>query len=131
MSNFAHRIEGQCIEVLCPLLADLCKAMDTFHRDSTESFDRLGKLEPEFRSKENWSVYTKDLYNECIYYDPNLEEEKKRLKRENDPSFIEFYKMKQSRNLLGKKGLGALSPRERRKMMSSGKKLDFSRPVYR
>lgn len=44
------------------------------------------------------------MFSESVILDKNLESEKRRLRREQDATFMDFYKLKQSRNLLSSKG---------------------------
>jgi hypothetical protein len=44
------------------------------------------------------------VFSESVISDMNLESERRRLRREQDTTFMDFYKLKQSRNKLSATG---------------------------
>ena len=72
LSVSIQRLNGEHLHMVCPVLADLCGSLDTFHRDTTECYDTLGRLEPDFRLKEDHLSYTKSTVFEPIWgvFDP-------------------------------------------------------------
>ena len=96
LDQLCKKCHVDSIDIVCPTLAGLSYSLETVNRENMDFYDTLGKLSPEFQKDEDPLVYLPHLYKNAIFSDSKFEAERERLYRDNNTSFVDFFKQRQS-----------------------------------
>jgi len=107
LSILSKNIEKKLTDGVVPLTCNFCKLSNEYniqtrpiHKDLHYYGERLRNLHEDIEQ----DFMNKDVFSESVILDKNLESEKRRLRREQDANFMDFYKLKQSRGKLSQRG---------------------------
>lgn len=79
--------------MVCPLIAGLTYSLGKLSENCNDYYLTLGAISPDFQKNDpNIDKYAKSLYNEVIFSDTDFEHERERLQKEQDKSFMDFYR---------------------------------------
>lgn len=102
ISERIDEINSNCFNLMCPLMYELSHGMGNLHLKTKSHHSILLKISGTFKEKQNHFAQSMHVYNECVYEDTELIQEKHKLKREKDLNFVKYcLKKKEERRKIG------------------------------
>lgn len=84
------------MDIICPLIAGLTHSLGKLSEHNHDFYLTIGAISPEFeKDDDNIKSYVNNLYEEVVFADINFENERDRLQRDQEKSFLDFYSSRQ------------------------------------